>query len=188
MPLTKQQLLIPRVLCIGGKEGEPNYPGSPYKTGQILYIHTIDMNESDIPKDSVCLFDITRSVFPHLFKPLPWWYGRTVEEMPEYILASKTYGIVKVNEWRCMGELCLALTDDGMLSAANWEFEPADESDYELYVSKIFTDKIVELSKEKNRLEMTIGKGVTLEKGGFASDRIDEIEKEITQLKDQYKK
>jgi len=25
MPLTKQQLLIPRVLCIGGKEGEPNW-------------------------------------------------------------------------------------------------------------------------------------------------------------------
>ena len=186
--LTKQQLLSPRVLCIGGEQGKPNYTGSQFKTGEIL---TKEKRYND-----VYLTDNNRSYifcwhadrFPHLFKPLQWWYGRTVEEMPEYILASKTYGIVKVNEWRCMGELCLALTDDGMLSAANWEFEPADESDYELYVSKIFTDKIVELSKEKNRLEMTIGKGVTLEKGGFASDRIDEIEKEITQLKDQYKK
>lgn len=185
MPLTKHQLLIPRVLCIGTKEGEPNFPGSRFMAGDIIKQNGRDYWSK---KADAWLNKTTVKKHPHLFKPLPWWYGRTVEEMPEYILASKTYGIVKVNEWRCMGELCLALTDDGMLSAANWEFEPADESDYELYVSKIFTDKIVELSKEKNRLEMTIGKGVTLEKGGFASDRIDEIEKEITQLKDQYKK
>ena len=189
MPLTKQQLLIPRVLCIGTKEGEPNDTSRDYISGNIITVGDY-LSNSDFLSMKATAEYLGRLVekFPHLFKPLPWWYGRTVEEMPGYILASKTYGIVKVNEWRCMGELCLALTDDGMLSAANWEFEPADESDYELYVSKIFTDKIVELSKEKNRLEMTIGKGVTLEKGGFASDRIDEIEKEITQLKDQYKK
>ena len=131
--LTKQQLLIPRVLCIGGKDGEPNDTRGLWITGEI---YTYKKHESD---GYECYINDANTLampvnypdkFPHLFKPLPWWYGRTVEEMPEYILASKTYGIVKVNEWRCMGELCLALTDDGMLSAANWEFEPADEADY----------------------------------------------------------
>ena len=132
MPLTKQQLLIPRVLCIGTKEGEPNDTSGDFITGDILTqtVKSIHKWKSEKLKHSVYFCDKWIEQFPHLFKPLPWWYGRTVEEMPEYILASKTYGIVKVNEWRCMGELCLALTDDGMLSAANWEFEPEDESEY----------------------------------------------------------
>jgi len=140
MPLTKQQLLIPRVLCIGGKEGEPNYPGSPYKTGQILYIHTIDMNESDIPKDSVCLFDITRSDFPHLFKPLPWWYGRTVEELPTWVKLIKTnptYGlnvgaIQKVAAWE-NGLAGRLICDAFPVFLKLQDIEPADESEYQEY-------------------------------------------------------
>ena len=131
--LTKQQLLIPRYLCTG-TPGKPLWHRSIFNHGDIIamddkgwYEVTNEHTGSHIFKNEYF------TEYPHLFKPLPWWYGRTVEEMPEYILASKTYGIVKVNEWRCMGELCLALTDDGMLSAANWEFEPADESDYQEY-------------------------------------------------------
>lgn len=133
MALTKQQLLIPRVLCIGGKDGEPNDTSGNFKSGQIITVGDLVQIGLQIFTASELLLVKLCADYPNCFKPLPWWYGRTVEEMPDFIQASKTYGIVKVNEWRCIGELCLALTDDGMLSAANWEFEPADESEYQEY-------------------------------------------------------
>ena len=96
------------------------------------------MNESDIPKDSVCLFDITRSVFPHLFKPLPWWYGRTVEEMPEYVNTNSVYGIRKVKEWAFIkGEKLdrwrVEDTRGEIYSTFHLDITPADESEYQEY-------------------------------------------------------
>ena len=96
--MTKEQLLIPRVMCVGTEQGKPNFPKSKYTTGQILYVHTLTMNENDIPKDAVCIFDITYQDFPNCFTPLPWWYGRKVEEMPEYVrIKSKILKVVKYN-------------------------------------------------------------------------------------------
>lgn len=84
MPLTKQQLLIPRVLCIGGKEGEPNYPGSMVKTGEVLTLCTGITNGRYYESKDGHLIHLPLN-FPNCFKPLPWLYGRTMEEMPEYI-------------------------------------------------------------------------------------------------------
>ena len=113
MPLTKQQLLIPRVLCIGGKDGEPNYPGSRFMTGDI-----IEKNGRDYwsVKADAWLNQTTVDKFPHLFKPLPWW-ERDESELPEYVKSIETGRVYK-----------------RIKSVKAYEgFEPADEADYQEY-------------------------------------------------------
>ena len=86
MPLTKQQLLIPRVLCIGTKEGEPNDTSRDYISGNIITVGDYLSNSDFLSMKATAeyLGGLVEK-FPHLFKPLPWWYGRTVEEMPLYV-------------------------------------------------------------------------------------------------------
>lgn len=92
--MTTEQLLIPRVLCIGGKDGEPNYPGSPYKSGDIL-----EVVDYFILIDDICsklIYNEVTNAYPELFRPLPWWYGRTVEEMPLYLKCGENGKVRKV--------------------------------------------------------------------------------------------
>lgn len=150
MPLTKQELLIPRVLCIGTKEGEPNFPGSRFMTGDI-----IEQNGRDYwsIKADAWLNKTTVEKHPHLFKPLPWWYGRTVEELPDYVkqtgmedsagnpvqdvvMKVKKHHSAGNGEWRddSINIFCADsyLTGTpGSFTYAGWE--PADESDYQEY-------------------------------------------------------
>ena len=128
MPLSKEQLMIPRVLCIGGKEGEPNYPGSMVKTGEILTHCTGITNGRYYESKDGHLIHLPLN-FPNCFKPLPWWEKRDESEMPEYIWPSKTYGIVKVDYW----EKSDAYINGERFEAFVWEFEPADLSDYQEY-------------------------------------------------------
>ena len=129
MPLTKQQLLIPRVLCIGGKDGEPNYPDSKFLTGEIL-----------IEKgDQFVSIDGTRSShsswmyhFQNLFKPIPWWYGRTVEEMPLYLKAKKTGVVIKPLSYTRNPEGAVNFAGEDFPTSLEW-FAPADISDYQEY-------------------------------------------------------
>ena len=156
--MTKEQLLIPRVLCIGGKPGDPNYPGSRFMTGDI-----IEQNGRDYwgIKADAWISQTTVDRYPNLFKPLPWWYGRTVEEMPEYVKTDykdSTTGdglrngvVFKVEKWVTEIFICV----DGLQSLAHldgykpswlhrfpeWEngrvnachLIPADESEYQEY-------------------------------------------------------
>lgn len=91
MPLTKEQLLIPRVMCVGTKEGFEIWPGSSmasdkFVTGGILTLDTKTII-------GTCFKDWTGrewymaklNQFPHLFRPMPWWEGRKPEDMPEYV-------------------------------------------------------------------------------------------------------
>ena len=134
MSLTPEQLMIPRVMCIGTEVGTPNNPSNgSYISGDIYTKtdHTYVWCSKLI--GHVFFEEDWAKKYPHLFRPMPWYEGRKPEEMPEYLRPSKTYGIVKINEWRCIGEMCLALTDDGMLSSNNWEFEPSTEAEYIAY-------------------------------------------------------
>ena len=133
MPLTKQQLLIPRVLCIGTKEGEPNFPGSRFMTGDI-----IEQNGRDYwsIKADAWLNKTTVEKHPHLFKPLPWWYGRTVEEMPLFVKCINTPDqvhfpdeVFKVN-WKLSH---LGFSDRGAIVPNTDCYQPADEADYQEY-------------------------------------------------------
>lgn len=135
MPLIKTELLIPRVLCIGGKEGEPNYPGSRFMTGDI-----IEQNGRDYwsIKADAWLNQTTVKKFPHLFQPLQWWYGRTVEEMPRYVNTNSVYGIRKVKEWAFIkGEKLdrwrVEDTRGEIYSTFHLDITPADESEYQEY-------------------------------------------------------
>jgi len=158
MPLTKEQLLIPRALCIGGKDGELIWPWSTLRAGQILKSQIEEGEVSykfldPIENDYRFLNQMGIENFPHLFKPLPWWYGRTVEEMPLYVKQTGMVDskdrpvpdiVVKVKkhfsagngEWRD-DNLRIFCADSyltgghGSYSYDDWE--PADEFDYQEY-------------------------------------------------------
>lgn len=99
MPLTKEQLLIPRVMCVGGKEGEPNYPGSQFKVGQVLTQCVLYGDEVFVHEDfSKPIYSSFAFKFPHLFRPMPWWYGRKPEEMPDWVYYISMKGIKEVRK------------------------------------------------------------------------------------------
>ena len=126
MPLTKQQLLIPRVLCIGTKEGEPNDTSGDFITGDILTqtVKSIHKWKSEKLKHSVYFCDKWIEQFPHLFKPLPWWEKRSASEMPDYVKDNN--GVVhKVEK--------LITKDGNSWSTVSGDIEPADESEYQEY-------------------------------------------------------
>ena len=120
MPLTKSELLIPRVLCIGGKDGEPNDTRGLWITGEI---YTYKKHESD---GYECYINDANTLampvnypdkFPHLFKPLPWFEKREESELPEYVKSIETGRVYK-----------------RIKSVKAYEgFEPADLSDYQEY-------------------------------------------------------
>ena len=123
MPLSKQQLLIPRVLCIGGKEGEPNYPGSMVKTGEILTHCTGITNGRYYESKDGHLIHLPLN-FPNCFKPLPWWEKRSASEMPDYVKDNN--GVVHTVEK-------IITADGNSWSTVSGDIEPADESDYQEY-------------------------------------------------------
>jgi hypothetical protein len=145
MPLTKQQLLIPRVLCIGGKDGMINYPDSEFVTGEILVFgKSLTRLGNEVKNDNGCFWKQDQSAyvskryteaFPHLFKTIPWWYGRTVDEMPEYVKNSdifsmsngKVYKVIKHEE----NFVYLEARNNPRFHIEN--FEPAEESEYQEY-------------------------------------------------------
>lgn len=133
MPLTKEQLLIPRVLCIGTKEGEPNDTRGLWITGEI---YTYKKHESD---GYECYINDANTLampmnypdkFPHLFKPLPWWYGRTVEDMPLYLIDK--FGKVK-RVLRHNTDFMTVIFNDDDWEESYAHYQPADESDYQEY-------------------------------------------------------
>lgn len=81
--MTKEQLLIPRYLCTG-TPGKPLWYGCHWKHGDVIQME-------DTIRGLCCVYEDDAGThfkgqpyfadYPHLFKPLPWWYGRTVEEL-----------------------------------------------------------------------------------------------------------
>ncbi len=130
-PLTKQQLLIPRVLCIGTETGTNNDTSHKYISGDIIEFTNIGVQEYPV---WVCdkfgyALDFYES-FPHLFKPLPWWYGRTVEDMPLYLIDK--FGKVK-RVLRHNTDFMTVIFNDDDWEESYAHYQPADESDYQEY-------------------------------------------------------
>mgnify|MGYP003405361601 FL=1 len=138
MPLTKQQLLIPRVLCIGGKDGEPNYPDSPFCVGDILTY----LDGMYFDKDNNCgisTYDIIG--FPHLFSLLQWWEKRKVNDLPQYV-KDENGEVWKVTKYFIDSSVACFYTGElekkGWLKGTETPFnllavEPADLTDYMEY-------------------------------------------------------
>lgn len=141
MPLIKTELMIPRVLCIGGKEGEPNDTSGKWISGRIIEL-TENWPNCQNPFYLVPGYDIKYfNQYPHLFKPLPWWYGRTVEEMPQYV-KDENFEVWKVTKYFIDSSVACFYTGElekeGWLKGTETPFnllavEPADEAEYQEY-------------------------------------------------------
>lgn len=114
MPLTVDELLIPRFIVRGTKEGTKNYPKSPFLSGQIIAMkrkttrfpimgeNNSENWETDIDKKGggFDLYSITFfEEFPSLFHPLEWWEMRTPEQMPDYVKnnAGAVYKVLRMS-------------------------------------------------------------------------------------------
>lgn len=129
MPLTKQQLLIPRVLCIGTEDGKQNYPKSLFKSGQVLELDNISHDGRNcyvVPSYDIDYF----LSYPNCFNPLPWWYGRTVEELPEYLNIDG--GVFKVDMYDFGNDVVYVFTIT-VVPVLLRQCTPADESEYQEY-------------------------------------------------------
>ena len=142
MPLIKTELLIPRVLCIGTKEGEPNDTSRDYISGNIITVGDYLSNSDFLSMKATAeyLGGLVEK-FPHLFKPLPWWYGRTVEEMPQYV-KDENGEVWKVTKYFIDSSVACFYTGElekeGWLKGTETPFnllavEPADLTDYMEY-------------------------------------------------------
>lgn len=90
--MTTEQLLQPRYMVIA------DYPKSIYPVGDIIRAGG---------RNGDCIYCDTEgprlSHYPHLFRPMPWYEGRNVEDMPEYVKVvayHQSYGDIKLNSIR----------------------------------------------------------------------------------------
>jgi len=132
MPLTKEQLLIPRVMCIGGKEGEPNDTSGEFITGKILTVGTIVQFGLQVFAASEQLLTEICTKFPHLFKPLPWWEMRDKSDLPEYV-SYKNKGVFKVDVWDLKYQEAMIFVGDIITTVDIELLQPADLTDYQEY-------------------------------------------------------
>ena len=130
MPLTKQQLLIPRVLCIGAEAGKRLYPHSEVFVGDIL---TLDhFGHVFISETGRWVGKADISDFPHLFKPIPWW-ERDERELPDFVWQKEDiYSVDKYDLKR--GYIWLVPPEFGHSAPVELDTTtPADLSDYQEY-------------------------------------------------------
>lgn len=138
MSLTKEQLLIPRVMCVGTEPGTQNYPGSLFKTGDILYLedskyfYALDGGtDTCISNPKLSYHDAEK--FPHLFRPMQWWEGRDKTDLPKYVKNIKSGRVFKA-VWDCfkfkgVKEWSLILQQNGIPINPD-RFEPATSQEY----------------------------------------------------------
>lgn len=83
-------LLIPRYKVEG------NYPGSPYKIGDMLV--SLGENRFDLYKDGATYYNESElKKYPHLFRLMDWWEGRKKKDLPEYVSIRGVF--LKVDKW-----------------------------------------------------------------------------------------
>jgi len=126
-------------MCVGGKEGDPNYPNSPVNTGDILEL-TIH-GYVFIACYGVTVTRDTVSKYPHLFRPMPWWEGRQPEDMPDWVYYISMKGIKEVRKvihWEFFEGHWMWKSECGEVGNFFYykdedQYQPADESEYQEY-------------------------------------------------------
>lgn len=129
MPLTKEQLLIPRYKVIA------DYPGNGLEVGTIM------TPAPDWKDFTIKFWSESYSKFPHLFKLLPWWCDRNAEDMPDYLRINYGNGPVlcKVNQWmHKIGEqMVFEYYKNGLpLRETTQGTEPITEEEYNEYINQ----------------------------------------------------
>ena len=126
------ELLKPRVEVVG------YYPDSPFKLGDILHK---DYATSWLTKESHEIYTLDASYLhaikadevdnsPLIFKPLPWYAKRSVEEMPEYVRYPSGMVIRAAWQWSEQEKCYLA-----RWAYANGVIEPATLEDYTNFIN-----------------------------------------------------
>lgn len=103
MSLPIEQLLMPRYMVIA------DFWNNPFSLGQVLIL---EYNRAQkvwfynlVENDGFrIIYEIEFKEYPHLFRPMPWYEGRKVEEMPEYLKYPsapnpEVFPVFKVNKW-----------------------------------------------------------------------------------------
>lgn len=130
MSLTPEQLMIPRVMCIGTQVGKPNYPGSVLKTGEILVLSKSGFSyRSD--SDNYIKEEWVK-IFPNLFRPMPWHEGRTAEEMPLYLKHGENGKVRKVARYFNWGAMIVEF-EGGRTRRLTDKWIPCTEAEYISY-------------------------------------------------------
>lgn len=131
MPLSKQELLIPRYKVIA------DYPGSHEKVGTII---TLGLPNEHDGWDMVYLSENEHRLpkYPHIYKWLEWWEEREASDMPEYISYVSLTLKERFGDDETKTRLCRKCVG-WFLKSGVWYYNkfgllyavlPADESDY----------------------------------------------------------
>lgn len=127
MPLTKEQLLIPRYKVIAlwpfeyvSRIGDIHHQPDVSRGGQ----WTALWNWWD-----------EMAKHPHLFQPLPWWSDRKPEDMPEYLKWRTKQQIVKPVRWEANCEFYY-LSEHDIVGYYSDYTDPATEEEYNAYINQ----------------------------------------------------
>lgn len=145
MPLTKEQLLIPRYKVIA------YYPQPPFneETDEHKFIEGDLLIQSNVNGVSTFrrygrLGHMSVGVpccphpekYPKIFQPLHWWSDRNPEDMPEYYKHSGTHGVYKTNFRPQGGVVMLRFSSTETVPTRLEYTEPATEEEYIAYINQ----------------------------------------------------
>jgi hypothetical protein len=132
--LTVEELLKPRVICVGF--GEFHYPGSECFVGDIL-----TMTSARSWRDEAgFLVEVRAERYPHLFNSLQWYHHRTKEtiSLVQYVKwTESSEGIVaKVSKWNYghLGWECVVFDFPGCWNPAESRLAISSEAEYRKYL------------------------------------------------------
>lgn len=134
MPLTKEQLLMPRVKCV------IRYPDSRFPVGAILYQDFEDPELYNFIDANKRLWILeSPQLYPETFIPLPWWSDRGISDLPEYVKRSDG-SIVRVLHYGYSegeGELYLVIDDLEIPNYMDYlSPEPSTLEEYAAYINQ----------------------------------------------------
>lgn len=128
-----EELLKPRYEVIAPY---PAYTGHGIEVGDIL----TDPGGCECVRNqngkAVVAFDW--DMFPHLFKPLPWYAKRSVEEMPEHVtwtMTERVGQVVKADFSKMADDIIILNNCQMTLSMWMPALRPATESEYTAYIN-----------------------------------------------------
>lgn len=134
--MTKEQLLILRVMCVGGEEKGLTDTSGEFVNGDILTEGKFVRLSGEWHMLTKIILEKICEDFPHLFQPMKWWEGRQPEDMPLYLKAKKTGAVRKVLSYTRNPEGAADFAGEDFPTALEW-FEPATEQEYNEYQNSL---------------------------------------------------
>ena len=140
---------------------EAECPNSPFRVGDIIYKpHPEDMlvNDKDLYTQIQVFGRKSISDFPHIFRPMHWSEGRTLDEMPKYLRRIRSGNeVVKVHEYRLIRgkrwvvpEWAKKVGYDSIVT----DYLPATEAEYLEYLKSKNNESIKRNSRTAERCKI----------------------------------